>query len=353
MWTLRIILLAMILLVIPVVVGSVFSGVDKHAPKFTGMWIKGQMLLWAGFYMITVPLVLEKARFNKVVVLFTGYMAVLVLVAVVLNVVRKKQGLTTCVAKEAVQKTKKKSYILWVIFFALLIVQLLASVFLAYADGDDAFYVATAAITEQSNSMYRILPYTGGSTGLSGRYSLAPFPIWIAYLARVTGVRSVTVAHIFMPLFSITMAYGVYYLVGSRLFKKNKEWIPLFLIFSEILVLYGDYSMYTPERFLIARSRQGKATLSAIVIPFLFYLLLLLLEKIEANQRITVAYWGLLICTLMCACLCSTMGAVLTCMLTGVVGGCAAVCYRNGKVLLPLGMCCIPCIAVLLLYLRY
>lgn len=347
------ILLAVILLVVPVIVGSVFSDVDKYAPKLPGMWIKGQMLLWTGFYIITVPLILAEARFGKVVLLFTGYMATLILAAVVLFVFRKKRIRISAGMEIVRQEEKKKSYILWVVFWLVLLAQLVAAVVLAYADGDDAFYVATATITEESDTMYRILPYTGGTTGLSARYSLAPFPIWIAYLARVTGMRAVMISHIVMPLFSITMAYGVYYLLGSRLFKKHKERIPLFLIFTEILVLFGDYSMYTPERFLLARSRQGKATLSAIVIPFLFYLLLVLVEKMEGKLRVTVAYWGLLMCGLISACLCSPLGAVLACILTGVTGVCAAVCYGNRKILLPLVLCCIPCVAVFLLYLKY
>lgn len=353
MLALRIILLAMILLVIPVVVGSVFSGVDKQTKKLPAMWINGQILLWTGFYIITVPLVLAEVSFSKVVLLFTGYMSMLVLAAIVLFVFRKKGERISPVTEIVPQNGKKKSYILWAFFGVVLFAQLLASVVLAYADGDDAFYVATATITESSDTMYRILPYTGGTTGLSARYSLAPFPIWIAYLARVTGIRPVMVSHVFMPLFSITMTYGVFYLLGSRLFKKQKERIPLFLIFVEMLVLFGDYSMYTPERFLIARSRQGKATLSAIIIPFLFYLLLLLVERMEAKRRMTVAYWGLLGCGLICACLCSPLGAVLACVLTGVTGVCAAVCYRKWKILLPLALCCVPCVAVFLLYLKY
>ncbi len=354
MLMLRVLLLGIILLVIPALVGSLFAGVDRRHNNLPFMWISGQMLLWAGFQIIAVPLVLAEGRFERVVQLFLGYTAALIVAAIVVFLIRNKQKrpILHSVQNEA-KNARRRYYILWALFWGILIFQLVQSLRLAYADGDDAFYVATAAIAEESNTMYRKVAYTGGTTLLDVRYGLAPFPLWLAFLARVSGIRTVTVAQVMVPPVLIAMAYGVYYLLANRLFVKHKERVPLFLIFTELLILFGDYSMYTPEKFLIARSRQGKAALCAIVIPFLIYLLLLFLEKLEQEQRVPVAYWGLLVCGLTAACLCSTLGAVLTCMLIGITGLCGAVCYRKWKFLVPMAACCIPCVAEALLYLMY
>lgn len=354
MLVLRVVWLGVILFIIPTMVGTLLANADRRQQNLPAMWISGQMLLWAGFHVVTVPLVLTEGSFSTVVWLFSGFAVICLLGAILLLVGKGTKSRTKLrLVEGASEKREKKTLFMWVLFWSILAVQLAAAVFLAYADGDDAFYVATAAIAEESDTMYYILPYTGGTTGLDARYGLAPFPLWIAWLARITGIRTVIVAQVLVPPVLIAMAYGVYYLLAGRLFAKKKECIPLFLIFTELLVLFGDYSMYTPEKFLIARSRQGKAALSAIVIPFLIYLLWILLEALEEKKRLSVVYWCLLICGLTTACLCSTLGAVLSCLLTGLTGVCGAVCYRKWKILFPLAICCVPCVVEALLYLMY
>lgn len=351
MLALRILLLGILLLVIPVIVGSLFAGVDKRLKKLPLMWISGQMLLWAGFQVITVPLILREERFSRAVQLYLAYVAVLVAAALFFYVVKKKRGGASLrLVHDGTGARKKEYYLVWAVFWGLLIFQLVQTLRLAYADGDDAFYVAVATVTEESDTMYIKGAYTGGATTLDKRYGLAPFPVWISFLARISGIRTVTVAHMVVPPVLIAMAYGIYYLLGSRLFAKNRERLPLFLIFTELLVLFGNYSIYTVERFMIERSRQGKAALGSIVIPLLVLLLFLLLEKLQENQKVSLSYWGLLFCTLTTACLCSTLGTMLTCMLIAVTGLCGAFCYRKWKFLFPLAICCAPCVAFSLLY---
>lgn len=351
MLVLRILLLEILLLVIPVIVGSLFVGVDKRLKKLPLMWISGQILLWAGFQVITVPFILIEERFSRVVQLYLVYMAVLVVAALVFCVVKRKSGGASLrLVHDGLGARKKGYYLAWAVFWALLIFQLVQALRLAYADGDDAFYVAVATVTEESDTMYIKGAYTGGTTVLDARYGLAPFPIWIAFLARVSGIRTVSVAHMAVPPVLIAMTYAIFYLLGSRLFAKNKERLPLFMIFTELLVLFGDYSIYTVERFMLERSRQGKAALGSIVIPLLVLLLFLLLEKLQENQKVSFSYWGLLFCTLTTACLCSTLGTLLTCMLIAITGVCAAFCYKKWKFLFPLAVCCAPCAAFSLLY---
>ena len=217
---------------------------------------------------------------------------------------------------------------------------------------DDAFYVAVSSIAAESNEMYSKLPYTGGSTGLDYRHGLAPFPLWLAFLSRISGLKAVTVCHIAAPLMLIPMTYGIYWLIGRKLCKKGrKDKLPLFLIFTELLVLFGDYSIYSVENFMIARSRQGKAALGSIIFPFLIYVFLLLLERLEEKEKAEWMLWVLLACTVTSACLCSTLGAFLVCLVTAVVGLCSAVCYRQWKFLFPMAACCIPAVFFALLYL--
>lgn len=338
------------LLMIPVLVGSIFTDVDRQAAKLPFRWISGQLCLWAGFQIICVPLVLAQKDYVNVVRLFSLYAGALAIIGTVFCLKNKKRTGFWAAGSEKVSRTGEE-YIAWGIFFVLLLFQLVQAVRLTYADGDDAFYVAVSTITENANTMYRKLPYTGGTTQLDARHGIAPFPVWISFLASVSGVRAVSVAHIAVPLAMITATYGIFYLLGDRLFSGKRERLPVFLVFAQLLVLFGDYSFYTAENFMLARSRQGKAALGNVVIPALFLLLLLLLERIKEGGKPSPGYWILLTAVMTSGCLCSTLGAMLTCMLTGIVGLCTAFCYRRFRLLVPLGLCCLPCVFFAALYL--
>ncbi len=350
MIVLQVLWLGIWLLLIPLWTGTLFAGVDNRIKKLPLLWISGQMLLWAGFQIICVPLVLAERSVTEVTMLYIAYVVVVLLWATVLYFHRRsRKGIH--VVKEKRTAGNKRECIAWLGFWVLLLFQLIQAVVMTYGDGDDAFYIGEATHAVDSDTMYRRIPYTGMSTLLEVRYGLAPFPIWISFLSKISGVRTVSVAHVILPLVLISMTYGIYYLMGCKLFAKKRECIPMFLIFTELLVLFGDYSFYTVENFMIARSRQGKAALGNIMIPMLLLLLLLLLEKLQEAQKISLGYWVLLMAVLIASCLCSTLGSLLVCMLVGLVGVCAAISYRKWTVLIPMATCCVPCVLYAALYL--
>lgn len=348
---LQILILAVLLLPVPAVVGGLaVSAVGKNrsfAEQLTFRWVSGQIILWAGFQVICVPLVLAQRSFKDLVLLFSGFAAAMVLLAVASDLRHREGGFW----RQEKGGGKKESILLWVLFLGLLLFQLVQAVRMTYADTDDAYYVTVSAITQSSDTMYQVLPYTGFGTGLDMRHCLAPFPIWIAYLAKVSGMPAVTAAHVIIPLALISMTYVIFYLIGIRLFPEKDGKLPLFLVFTELLVLFGNYSIQTVENFMIARSRQGKAALGSIVIPFVLFLLLLLCEKLKEKQKITPVFYLVLLASTAAGCLCSTIGALLLCMLVGVTGLAAAISYKRYLMLLPLAAACAPCVCVALLYL--
>ena len=341
----------MLLVVVPIVVGSLFRhNVDKELTGPVFRWISGQIFLWACFQLVCVPMILLELDFDFAVAGFSAVQALAVLTAAV-TAVRNRKTAWAITGIRCFDRNKSARYILWMIFWTILIFQLVQAVRLAYGDGDDAFYVAISSITQNARTMYRKLPYTGHTTELDARHGLAPFPIWIAYLAYVTGIRAVSMAHVVVPVALIATTYGIFYLLGGILLKEKKDALPLFLIFTELLVLFGDYSFYTAENFMIARSRQGKAALGSIVIPVILLLLLSLLRQLQEGENLTLKYYVLLAAAGMAACLCSTMGAMLCSLLVGIAGLCAAIAYKRWKILIPLALCCLPTVCYAVLYL--
>lgn len=347
----QLLILAVILLIVPTFIGGVFSRVDKMSGNLLFRWVSGQFLLWAGFQFISTALIVQEKTFGLLVWLFWGYIAALLLLAAAQAIRHGFRKSSVSVIRGFDRETRSADMALWAVFGGLLLFQLIQAARLAYADGDDAYYVAIAATSPDDNLMYCKLPYTGGGTSIDVRHGLAPFPIWISFLAKASGMQAVTIAHVVLPVVLIFMSYSIYYLLGVRLFEKGGSRLPLFLIFAELLVLFGDYSFYTVENFMIARSRQGKAALGSIVIPFLFLLLLILTKKLQEGERIPAGLYLLIGMGAAAACLCSTLGALLICVLLGVGGLAAALCYRRFQCLLPLALCCVPCVGYALLYL--
>lgn len=335
----ELLILSILLIVAPMMVGTFFTGVDNSVAKLPFRWISGQVLLWAGFQVISIFFILMMETFSKVVLSFNIFTVAITVTAAIYYLAKrsKRQG-----KLQTVGEKNKWTYALWSCFAVLFIVQIVCAVFLAYEEGDDAFYVAVSNATVNSDQMYRILPYTGLYTELDVRHGLAPFPIWVAYLARMSGMHVTTVAQIVLPVVLIAMAYSLYYCIGKVILSDKQKFLPLYMIITAVMVLYGGYTTYSAENFLLVRSAQGKAVLAAIVIPFLFLLLYLLVEKVQKDEKVGAKSWVLLTLVQTTACLCSTLGTVLTCMLVAIVGFCILICYRKWKLLVPMAVSCIP-----------
>ena len=342
----QLLIFALLVLVIPVIVGSLMASVDKSLPF---RWVSGHFLLWAGFQIICVPMVFAARKFQDVVILFSVYILALVLLAVAVEL--RYRAKASFREKTGNERPKQEGILLWLLFWLILVFQLVQAMRLTYYDGDDAFYVVVSAITQKADSMYQVLPYTGFATGLDVRHALAPFPVWIAYLARMSGMQAVMTAHVAVPMVLIPMTYAIFYLIGVRLFPDRGGGLPLFLVFTELLVLFGNYSIYTVENFMIARSRQGKAALGSIVIPFVILLLLILCEKLQQKHEVSPKVYLLLEAAALTGCLCSAMGALLLCMLVGVTGITEALVGRHYRILFPLAAVCAPCVCFAMLYL--
>lgn len=203
--------------------------------------------------------------------------------------------------------------LLWIVFAALLLFELYNAVTHLFFDGDDAYYVASAVITDEQGTMYRVLPYTGGATSLDLRHALALFPMWVAFLARMTGFHAATVAHTLMPFLMIPLADVIFYCIADTLFRsaeRRKEILPVFLIGTALLQIFGNVSIYTPETFLMMRSAQGKSVFVNIVVPAVFLAFLNLADTAERTREEKFLLLFLLLVNLT-ACLCSSMAVVL------------------------------------------
>ncbi|MCQ2522716.1 MAG: DUF6077 domain-containing protein [Lachnospiraceae bacterium] len=265
---------------------SYFTGrlfVTNREGKFMISCATGLIAQWGVFFIIAMPLVYLKKTVTLVMKLYFPLALLLVVAGLVYTMYSKLKsskegGLSVNAATAAGNLNKLKApltreEILYLgIFLGVLIFQLYKTIFFAVADGDDAFYVAVAEYTRVADGLYNVDPYTGYPTTMLLRYSLAPFPIFIGIIARVTGLAVSSLAHIAIPVTFILISYIIYNAIAKCLFKEARAKRYMFMALLSIFAMFSNYSINTAETFMLTRSRQGKEALAAIVLPYLFFM---------------------------------------------------------------------------------
>ena len=274
------IMLILLLGMAPLGAGLWINGKLEEENRSIGMtYICGFLMLLAAFQLITVPVVFaDPWGFEWVIKIFTGIMTVLSGTGVIRSLHMFRRGERIFCERISLSGKDKWERIQWGIVFAMIIFQLVMAFTRASFDGDDAYYVVQSVITDETDTLYRILPYTGRTTSLDMRHSMAVFPVWISYIARMTGIHATVLSHSILPLVLIPLTYGIYYEIGKKLFPEKKEQIPVYMIFLCILQIWGNVSIYSGATFFLMRTWQGKSMLANVVIPSIFMILLYLFE---------------------------------------------------------------------------
>lgn len=329
----------------------------------------GYILMWAVFQLIAVPFVIRAGRFQHVAFLFEIAGLTFAIAGMFLFFRRLRRGSWRdfSLRGRGILKTGRSRegaipVFLWAIFLAGLLFQVMQAYRLAYADGDDAFYIPISVDASQGWDMYTGDPYTGESTDLNLRYGLAPFPLWVAFIAVKCNVNAAVAAHSLMPLVLIPITYLLYLEIGRLLCsdkasggegKEQAGWmLPLFMIFVELLQIFGNYSIYPASTFLLTRTRQGKAALGNVVLPFFILLLYKTAEEVRRQGKAGRQNVLWLMATMTAGCLCSTMAGFLCSMLVMLTMCLLFILYRKPALLWQGLLGCAPGVVYALLYLK-
>ena len=319
------------------------------------VYAAGFVIVLAVFQIVAVPVILfETWGFPRIVTIYSILLAVLSAAGLIFGfpVLR---GMAVD-ARTWIVKRKRPSVetaLYWVIAVGLILFQMYMAYTHEFFDGDDAYYVAQSVIAEQSDVLYRILPYTGLSTSLDIRHALASLPIWEAYLARVTGIHPAIIAHSVLPLILIPLTYLVYYRIGMRLFKGAFRKTAVFLILVSLLQIFGNTSIYTNATFFPMRTWQGKSVLCNFVLLTAVWSLLRLWETGadgEQKGKKQAGWWLLMAANNVTAAMATTMGAFLLGLFIAIAGLVMAVRQKRPGRLIPLAATCLPGLVYLGIY---
>ena len=339
------IVLILVLVIAPLGTGMIIDNMLEPGDRSMGMsYIAGFLTLLAVFQVIAVPIVfLDAWGFPTIVKLFTVASTLLAGLGIIRSMHRWRRGNNVWHPVVKISEMSKAERVEWLMVVLLIAFQLFMALTRASFDGDDAYYVVQSVMTDETNTLYRILPYTGFSTSLDYRHSMAVFPIWIAYIARVTGIHAAIVSHTILPLVLIPITYWIYLEVGKKFFGEKKEQLPAYMILVCALQIFGNVSVYPASTFFLTRTWQGKSMLANVIIPAVFMILLWMFEG-EANRRpARRGLWLLLFMVNIVAAMMSTASVFLNVVLLGVMALVLAIRERNPQIMLKIGLACIPC----------
>ena len=327
-------------LIIPLAAGNlpVFeTGKEKDwFVRMADALICGYVLLFAVFELLALPLIFTRQSFAVLKYSYEILACVLALAGVIFAWKNKKNRADGAERKKSLSR-KKIPAAMWLAFL-LVAIQMGSYVFGMATDLDDAFYVATATTTLETNGMFTYDAYTGMlASYLPARYVFAPFPILLAFYSDMVHMHAAVVAHTVEPVFFLLISYLVYWKIGRKLFDKDDRKVGLFLLFLALIQMFSYYSVYTQGTFLSIRIWQGKALLASFVLPAIF---LQAKECMETNRM--CGAWVTLFLMMTSACLVSGMGIMLAPIMLGLMTLLYAVKDRNWGNIKRAVICCLP-----------
>ncbi|QWT52119.1 DUF6077 domain-containing protein [Eubacterium sp. MSJ-33] len=314
------------------------------------IFICGQVVMWAAFQLVAVPLIIAKSRLIVVTILWIS-LIVIALVAGYMYL-RKKKSERRFLNARVMRHANKQDTICFVIMMlvALAIVgyQCYKYIFCMHIDNDDSRFVVNAVDAYEYGTMFLTNPangnYMGAWVGELTKDVSSPWSIYLAMISKLIGIYPTVLAHTVYPPLLLAMGYASYYLIGQLLFGEKIKSIMLVIIIAVLNMSFGQ-SVYNQSYFTIVRIWQGKAVVAGMLIPFLTYLLI----KLYKDEGYVREYIGLML-TGMAMCLMSGMGIFFSGIMIGVMGLWFTVIKRRWKKIPYLALSCLPTIVYGLSY---
>lgn len=329
--------------VLPFCVGVLPVRIMKEEHRSFGMiWVSGWFMMFAVFQVLVVPFIVTEQSFSLAVRTYSIVISAIAVVSVVIGRRALKKSMDN-LKDDHIENGQLPVMILVLVLIA---VQLAGAFFLQYLDGDDAFYVATSLTSEHTDTMYRFTPYYGANGELDIRHALSPVPIFMAWLARVSGIHVTILCHSYISMLFLLLMYMIYFQMAKRLFANQKKNQWLFLLALSIWYLFGNVSIYAAESFAFTRTWQGKSMFPNLIIPYLFLWMFCM-----AKDEMDIGEWAMLFVTTLAATFTTSTGIFTVPILLGMEALIIAVVKKRAMVVVQTVACLVPCLFFGMLYL--
>lgn len=338
--------LFMVLIIAPALIGSYVDDVTLKTKEKSLFfeYVTGWIVMLAVFQLLAIPFTILQRSLTEIVVVFSIFLAVAGIIAFV-HIVRNNLKNIFCV---------NEKWHLYIIPILLILFQIAVSVIYnpeyVYS-GDDTTYITMANDMNETDKIYLTDYLTGEECSLgdvSPKYTLTSYLIFTAYLARISGLHVLFVCKTILPAVVIIMAYGIWMSMAKQLFGRNSEKVAIFMILLSVLNLFCGFSNYTLTFRLLVCSWQGKAILAVVALPYLFLIAWkIFLKDCQKSEMFILA------AAMLAASAGSVFGNGLAVMMLLLIAFICALYTEKFSKMLYAGICCIPNLIFLLIYMRY
>lgn len=256
----QILILTIMLLIVPFWVGGIFSGVERGSGRALFQWISGQFFIWGGAEVLSVVMLMRRVPFQKATILLGCYLVAVLLYACGAIVRQRVRTGKFPFHLETHAKHSLWSVTMWILFAGVLGCQLAQTVLL-FGQGVTRGYTYTFGIS-------------------------TPFALWMGFLSEVSGMSPVRVEQIVMPMVFLCMSYGVFYLLGVKIFVKKRVHRALFMLVISLISLIGGAACryWFGPVWQTVRNNPEVAMLGAVLIPYLVLLMVIQMRMFRKKK---------------------------------------------------------------------
>ena len=314
----------------------------------------GLMVNYALYEILALGFIKLSGSFRQLSILYGILSAGLAAAGAIRICMQKGRGGLTEVTRKSTQRKNVRTDPFFLIGLLLIAVQVIAILWMATPDKDDAFYLGLSSLCFSQDKVLMTDAYDGLlASAISKRYVLSALPAYQATLSFLSdGLHHLFITHNLFPLFYMPLADALLYGIGKVLLEsegiKNAE--GKLLLCLALLHMIGNYFVFSPENFLVTRMWQGKALFVALGVPGLWYFAHLAIEGMAGGKK-SVREWFLVAATMLAV---SFMGE------TGLFLGpfllmCLCLVYlihdRRIRQFVPAILCCLPEAVLVLVFL--
>lgn len=205
-------------------------------------------------------------------------------------------------------KNKKAKSYLFIVFMAIVVLQLIIILFGEFHAYKGDLTVETVNTMLSTNTVYKINPLTGFNyeLGMPSRLKLLCLPIIYAFICKITGLSTLVVVFKVIPVIMLILTYVSYAMLANTLFIGDKEKKIVFLICVAILIGMINYSMGIEGFNLIYAGYAGTTLRGVLLINTINY---------ACNRR----WLGVILMVMAEACISWTLYGLGMCLLAAVI----------------------------------
>lgn len=344
---LQIVMMLLFGIVIPMLLGILLLKIVLPTEQCTPLkcMMTGFAFSFVLFQLLCVPMLLLHTPFH---ILFYSYVSVCVLLSAVSILLFHKVMIDWWKNSVLWRKREEKPDWLCVSLWIAVIICIMLQVWLLAAhthrDTDDSRFIAEALEALEKDTMLSYHPltgeYLGKPLGEMKKDMLSPYPIYLAYFAKITNLPPAVSSHVLLPILLIPLCYGAYYLAGCYLFhgEYEKKKVAVFLFFLALIHFFAFDSPFAPGYTLLAIIWQGRSVFASVLMPLLWYFLM----RFSTIEQPALGDYLLLTVSTMSCIMVSNMGTVFAAIMVSAYALAGLFTRKSIKVAALQMICIIP-----------